>query len=208
MTTTERLQELLDYLPTFWEKDITSQNYKFFNSIAPLLGALEGNIDGLKESVQISTATGDYLESIANLFSIIRNISETDSSLRARVKSYWQNYNRGGITENIINSFADALGLDSSKITVDDTTIPMIIQLLIDITDDLDYDYPSSTFLEELADGIKAAGTKVLFGFAFDVNGTEYDEYEYDDSFSISTLGLGYIIVDDTYQLYSADVLL
>lgn len=205
-TTSEELQEMLDFLPTFWLKNENSNNYKFFQSFSEIIEDLSDNIDGLKASIQLSTATGTDLEKIASLFSIIRNVDETDTSLRGRIKSYWQNYNRGGLETNLINSFADALGLDSSKITVDDTSIPMISQLFIDITDDMEYTYPSSEFLTQLVNGIKAAGTKVLFGFGFEVG--ESDTFEYEDSISIATLGLTYVIVDDTYQIYSADVLL
>ena len=204
MTTEEQVDTLLGGLPTFWLQDENSNNYKFFLSIASVLSTLKTNIDGLEASIQISTSSGTDLDDIGKLFGFVRDSDESDSTFRNRIQSYWQNYNRGGLKNNIINAFAEALGLDSTKVTITETT-PAVINLAVDITDDLDYDYPNATFLSELANSVKAAGTKVVLKFGFTISG---DTYEYDDSISISTLGLGYVIVNDTYQMYSNDVLL
>jgi len=206
MTTDEKTEILLRGLPTFWIKNSGSNNYKFFKSIAGTINTLQTNVDGLKLSIQLTTATGTYLDNIGALFNLLRNSGESDTDYRNRIKGYWQNYNRGGLVSNIVNSFADALGISTTDITVDQTTT-MVIRLTIDISANPSYDYSSSGFLNTLADGVKAAGTKVMFEFEIAYTG---DNYSYDDSVSISSIGTDYYIrvEDDTYIIDSTDVLL
>ena len=70
--------KLLDNLPQHMSKDSDSNNYKFLNSLSSSLEDIDNNVSGVKDSIQINTSTGAYLDQLGRLFGLNRLTDETD----------------------------------------------------------------------------------------------------------------------------------
>ncbi len=204
MAIAEEIKRMMDFLPYHYDKETDSNNYNFLKSFAMINADLSDNILELEYAIQIDSASGSYLDDIGLLFRLSRNTDESDSDYRDRIKTYWLNYNRGGLKDNIISAYATFFGLDESKVSIDETT-PIIVVVTVDITSILGSSMPSMSDLEDTINDIKAAGVRVTGKLSFVAS---EDDYEYTDAYVITTVPGTYMIVDDSYQIYSLDVLM
>ncbi len=162
-----KIDDLMNSLPTFWLKDEDSNNFKFFSSFSPLFEDFSSNVAGLQSSIQISTASGDYLDDLAELFNLRREGDESDELFRNRILNYWNNYNRGGLVSNLVNILSSLLGILPSDITVVENEEQAVITLLGNLGNlDTDIDLPSIDVLNEKINDAKAAGVYVNIVFS------------------------------------------
>lgn len=162
-----KIDELMSFLPTFWLKHSDSNNYKFFSSFSPSLEDFSTNVIGLKNSIQVSTATGDDLDEIGELFNLSRESDETDALFRIRILNYWSNYNRGGLVNNLVNILVSLLGIPTSDVTVVENEEQAIVTLQGNLGNlDTDIDLPSIDVLNEKINDAKAAGVYVNIFFS------------------------------------------
>lgn len=155
---TSKIDELLAFLPAFWMKDESSNNYKFFNSFADVLETVGTNITGLRASIHINTASGDYLDDLAALFKIYRESEESDESLRIKVLNFWSSLNRGGLIQNLVKIFAELLGIDESQVSYieEDAAVIRLIGNLGGLNSQINI--ADSEEIREILNSIKAAG--------------------------------------------------
>ena len=113
-----KTKKILLKLPTFFKKDDNSNNYKFINSLSSEYSVLSNQIDGLKESIQVTTSTSDDLNGLAALFQLNRNPNETDSELRARILAYWESNVGGGTEDSIKNAVSSITGLSADSVVI------------------------------------------------------------------------------------------
>jgi hypothetical protein len=162
-----KLSELLEFLPAFWQKHVGSNNYNFFNSFSPLLEDLSINIEGLKESIQASTASGTDLDSLGRLFNLYREAEESDLLFRSRILNFWGSYNRGGLVQNLVNVLADLLNIPTSQIDVVENEEQATVRLIGNLGNLGDgLDIPTVSDIKAKLDEIKAAGVYVDLFFS------------------------------------------
>ena len=173
--TQSKTEKILNYLPDFLEKG-EGNNYDFITSFDSEFQDLEDNITGLKESIQLSTSTGTYLDDIGKLFSLTRYSGETDSSYRERIKSFWQSRKGGGTATGIKEALYNLTNTPVSYITVADID-DMIIHVTVPINN---FSSSSSAIsVDNSVQETKAAGiyaTSEVIPF-----------YEFDEPFDNST---------------------
>lgn len=114
----ERLDRMLDYLPRFWNTEVGSVTYEFFNSISEELDVFEQNRIFLRQSIQIDTAIGLELDDIGVLFRQARNPNESDTSYRARIKSFFINFIGGGTILALKRAVLNSSGIPEIQVTV------------------------------------------------------------------------------------------
>lgn len=155
---TSKIDELLAFLPAFWMKDESSNNYKFFNSFADVLETVGTNITGLRASIHINTASGDYLDDLAALFKIYRESEESDESLRIKVLNFWSSLNRGGLIQNLVKIFAELLGIEETEVSYveEDAAVIRLIGNLGGLNSQINIS--DSEEIREILNSIKAAG--------------------------------------------------
>jgi hypothetical protein len=66
----------------------------------------------------INTSDGEYLNSLALLFNLYRETSETDDNFRTRIKSYFLTYSGSGTQVDLMNTAAKMLSTDTSLMSV------------------------------------------------------------------------------------------
>jgi len=120
--TIEKTRKLLDFLPRFLLKEESSNNYKLMLSLSNEYVDIDTNVIELKRAIQISTASGSYLEDIADLFGLKREDSETDTEFRARIQGFFTKNVGGGVESSLKSSLALGLGISESIITIETVT--------------------------------------------------------------------------------------
>jgi hypothetical protein len=158
MTNKTFTDKLLDNLPQHMSKDEDSNNYKFLKSFDPSLMDVDTNINGLKNSVQLNTTRGSYLDDIGRLFGINRATGESNINYRSRIKAFFQANLGGGSKPNMKDALANSFGVDEEDITIIlNTEDSAIFHLEVLINQDV----PLSVFDNALriVDKTKAAGT-------------------------------------------------
>ena len=158
--TEESLKNILDNLPDFLEKETPSNNYKLLKSIGINLDNIKTQIDNLKSTIRVSTATNSSLDNIGALFKLNRITGETDSNYRSRILSYWSSAKGGGIAESIKNAIIGATILSDLSIVIEDIE-PGILK--ITITPPLSEMGYNFDLLYSTAEFAKAAGVYIFY---------------------------------------------
>jgi hypothetical protein len=180
--------KILNNLPNFLDK--RGNNYQFITSFDESMQDITNQSNLLKSAIQLSTATGQYLEDIAAIFRLVRFAGETDTSLRARIKSHWEGNTRGGVKQALIDTILNNTGLSESDIVYDDS-VPMIIRITATIPS---FSVSSATLITIL-NRIKAAGVYLILLFTSSLTDS-YKLYTDNVIISPSVDTSGYIIGD------------
>lgn len=150
--------KLLGHIPAFYDKDTNSNNYKFFVSFASEIEDLNSSIEDLKVAIQVTTATGQYLDDIGELFLLRRNGNESDRTYRTRILTYWKGFTGGGTFESIRQSILNTGLVDENSFSITEIR-PLVFQINIGITEELDPDLINQIL--QIINNIKAAGMYV-----------------------------------------------
>lgn len=158
-----KVNNLLKYLPTYWVKDTTSNNYNFFNSFDPDMQNVSDQVEELKKDIQLSTAEGSQLDGIGRLFLLFRLNNESDTDYRARIKAYWPGYSGGGTIESIKQTINRMTGVAKDDITITEYHSGSYIQpLKFMVTVNIPTLGVNATTVSNVIQNTKAAGTYVL----------------------------------------------
>jgi hypothetical protein len=142
-------------------------------------------IANLLLEIQVSTATGLYLEDIARLFRLYRESGETDEQLRARILAYWESFSGGGTLDAIKKAVASATGKTADDISIDEyADMKILIGLDVPLVDLVGL----PALVEEIAWQAKAAGIYPFF------------QYTLTDSFEDNTLKISDSIIVTSTQ--------
>lgn len=133
MTSGIRIYSILDNLPSYRAKGTDTNTYKFLNAFAEEMDDVETQMVNLTSEIQISTATGRYLNDIGELFNLNRLASETDDEFRSRILSHWESYSGSGTKDGIKIAMANALSITSDLVTVTEY-YPLKISVQVTIT--------------------------------------------------------------------------
>ena len=178
-----KTKKVLDNLPGFFQTDIGSNNFKFVKSFEEDLDFAQQQITKLKESIQISTAAGDELDSIGAIFVLPRNPNENDSQYRDRIIGFWPGYAGGGTIWSIQQKVERITGITPDKIQISEwqdsvTSAPLKFRVNADVGFDADLG-----ILQDVLEFSKAAGTWLIF----DLTSRETDIYDlYSENVEIS----------------------
>ena len=71
---TERLDRMLDYLPSWWDTDVGSITYEWMLSVSDELDRFDIESDNLRLSLFVDTTLGEELDSIGALFRLARKL--------------------------------------------------------------------------------------------------------------------------------------
>jgi hypothetical protein len=157
MTSENILNVLLNYLPNHYKKESGSNNYQFLLSFAENFNSMLNQIIQLKNDIQISTATGNDLDDIGELFKLDRRPQESDDNYRSRILSYWSSLLGGGTKESISTSLSRLLDISQDSITITSNYANMIIEIGVDE----DTDTSLLNNIESTVTDIKAAGVGI-----------------------------------------------
>lgn len=133
MVLNTKTKKILLNLPNFMEH--SGNNEDFITSFDEDYQAVSDNIDNLKSSIQLSTATGSDLDDIGELFKLNRIPGESDSSFRGKIKTFFSNEFRGGTISAIKNKLVRALNLNIADITITEVS-NLILSVEIAITEE------------------------------------------------------------------------
>ena len=175
-----KTNKILSNLPRFL--DHSGNNRDFVTSYDEDFQDVSDNIILLKQSIQLSTATGDNLDDIAGLFRLVRSPGETDVSLRNRIKIFFSNENRGGTLTSIQNILVRALSLDTDDITITEPE-NLYLNVKIDISDDSEDEIINR--IADVVNNAKPAGVyaeDISFDSQNDIFRTNFSEVNDDDT--------------------------
>lgn len=184
-----KVNNILKNLPTFMPIEENSNNYKFILSFSEEFDRVSSNTEGLKNAIQLSTATGTYLDSIGRLFALLRQGGEGDNDFRARIEAYWQGYIRGGVKEALIETTKTLTG--SSVVDYNDD-IPMVLYISSEI---VNLNVSSTTILGVL-NSVKPAGVHIYLY----LQSSFTDKYNnYNDLHIFTKINIGWVVPDLYY---------
>ena len=115
-------------------------------------------LTNMKVSVQIDTATGIDLDNIATLFGLSREIGETDSQFRARIKAYFPGVVGSGTINEILNTINRMTG-----IALEDIDITEIESNKFRISFGIGTDFSLIDTVKDIIWDIKTAGVYPFF---------------------------------------------
>ena len=151
---------LLKKLPDFYDKRAQSNNYGFIKSFGIELDVFEEQMNRLKESIQISTASGQQLDDIGSLFKLQRQVGEADSQFRTRIQTFWQSQLAGGIISGIRTTVSSIAGISEDQVIIHEYA-PMKFSISLEVgftTEGVDI----LKLIEDSLPTIKAAGVYAL----------------------------------------------
>ena len=195
MVEKDKTTKVLNNLPHWLNKESDSNNYKFITSFDTELQDVDDEIIQLKQSIQISTAGGEDLDDIGNLFKLIRDSGESDTNFRTRIKAFWEGAVRGGIKEAITDVFESTTGLTSNDYTYNENA---------DMTVTIDATIPSfsvslPTVIDVLND-TKAAGVYLFLNLTSKLEDL-YKQYEDTIAFTTHADIQTVYIIGDVWQI-------
>ncbi len=141
----------------------------------------QNQITELKKAIQISTATGEYLDDIGKLFNLVREEGESDDSFRARIKSFWPGFSGSGTYEDLKAIINRIVGLENTTI---EEIAPLKILLKFTVGEDIDL----TPTIKEVIWKAKPAGVYPFFLFIADYT----DSINVSDNVSILSTLHGY----------------
>lgn len=136
-------------------------------------------LDSTKDQIQISTATGNFLNDIASLFNLTRNMGESDDAFRARILSFISQSASSGSNFDIRNVISNFTGLPIDEIEVSDAGAGKI---LVETSVGNNFELANSIY--DIVAKAKAAG---IYAF-LDIAATTNDDLTLVDSITISVL--------------------
>ena len=175
-----KTKKILTNLPNFL--DHNENNYNFITSFDEDFQDVSDNIILLKLAIQLSTASGDNLDDIGELFNLSRVAGETDVSLRNRIKIFFSNENRGGTISAINNTLIQALNLNEADITITEPE-NLYLNVKIDISDESEDEIINR--IADVVDAAKPAGVYVediTFDSQNDIFRSNFSEVNDDDT--------------------------
>lgn len=154
-------KKILRKLPSHFRE---GENLNIFaSSIISEFEDIDTSMDELVKQIQVSTATGKFLNSIGQLFGLNRELNEKDSDFRARILSFWGIFTGSGTANDIAYAISTLLGIDIDDIEVEDIGT-LIISATVNIDEEVDIDVLNlidSTVLEAKSAGVINKGTTI-----------------------------------------------
>jgi hypothetical protein len=153
----------------------------FSKALTTELEIIETKIVELKSDIQLATTNSVWLEDLAKIFKIGRNVGESDNSLRSRILAFWPGYSGSGTNGDIKNVINRITGIPITEISI--TEFPAM-KFLIEFN--IGPNFELIDLVKELVGANKAAGTYPFFqintGFTDEVTLTDNVVItEYDD---------------------------
>lgn len=156
---TERLERMLDYLPSWWDTDEGSITYEWMLSVSDEMDRFDIQQGNLRLSIFIDTALAEELDAIGALFRLPRNPGESDAVYRGRIKSAAAIFRSSGTKPGIRAALVDLAGVDPGDVTITEDFPANPLKFDVDIT----FSTPESLLLKDAAvqavQDAKAAGT-------------------------------------------------
>jgi hypothetical protein len=121
-------------------------------------------LDGTKTNIQISTASGEYLDDIGSLFNLTRIISESDNAFRARILSYISQSASSGTSDDIRNVISNFTGLPIEVISVTDIGAGKIL-----IETSVGTEFELADTIYDIVNKSKAAGIYAFLDVSADI---------------------------------------
>jgi len=149
-------ERVIENIPSFYQRDTSSNNYRFIISYTSEIDKYLLEIAELKEGFQIDTAENGELDIIARNFNLRRQQSEDDDTFRQRIKSYLPSFSGEGRIGDLTNVISVITGLPEDTITII-TTEDLIFVVNIAISDETNLD--GINLINETIQKNKAAGT-------------------------------------------------
>jgi len=140
---------------------------------------IDNTVIAVKNAIQLSTATDLYLDDIGKLFSLSRNVGETDEEFRSRIKAFWPGFSGSGTEEDLKNVINRITG-----IAVNDIIITDIVDMKILIEFNIGPNFNLIDTVKDLIFQNKAAG---IYPF-FEIKSGFEDEVSWNDNLSITVL--------------------
>lgn len=153
-------KKLLNNLPSFLEKEQTSNNYKLMFSVGDVLDDIKTEINNLNLSIKVSSATGNDLDDIGLLFKLNRIQGESDNDFRNRILTFWFIAKGGGTKQSIIDAILRTINIDSNNMIYFEVE-PLIFGFNLYLSEEemlLDFDE-----MKNIVEYSKAAGTYCIF---------------------------------------------
>ena len=118
MTQEEVRQRILDYLPSFYNRDGNTVNYGISETFAEAIQIAYDTNSDASLAIFVDTATGEQLDDLALFFRLTRKPEETDAQLRARIKAYWPGFSGGGTNPSLKSTVNRITGVPEGDITI------------------------------------------------------------------------------------------
>lgn len=120
--TEKRLGQIIDLLPYYWDDSQDSNVYKFWSVLASAMGQWEKEMEEIRDSRPLDTASGVSLDYASNDVGVVRDVisfiskktdvdveAENDQMLRSRAKWNIDLQESSGITEQLKELIAEGL---------------------------------------------------------------------------------------------------
>lgn len=153
------IDKLISKVPEHWNTTETSNNYQLLKAFADNLNKVDINSSLLKESIQISTATGNQLDDIGRLFNLNRD-GRNDIQFRSVILGFWQARLGGGTKSSISSVIQSVFNLSTDEFTIQELDeLKFIIEFKIN--DDVCVDCIYGRVFDNVAN-VKATGTSLV----------------------------------------------
>lgn len=186
----DKIINLLDELPKYWNKSENSNIYKFLHSFATALQDYDDEKVAAELEIFLETSSGTYLDGIAELFRLRRKSNESDASLRTRIKSWFLGTGGGGTVNSILNTIILSTGISKSDISINEDIMKVSANASIG------FDGDTATVLANLAQDVKAAGVFAIFNIT-----SEFDD-------SVTVVDTPSITASNVFIIEQADSLI
>ena len=190
MVEKSRVLKILEYLPSFWDKEVNSRTYNIIKAFADEFDYWDLERLNLINEIRINSATGSYLNDIGKLYGLTRRSGETDSQYRARIKAFFPGYSGGGTKPGIKSALSSITEVPEVDITVSEFfDLKFKTSTLFDSEDDIS----KKQLIKDSLWDIKAAGSYPLFEF---VLGGDLTAEDIEISDSVQTTPSTWFIID------------
>ena len=197
--TQEKIDLLLNSLPSWWAKESNSNTYQFLLSFAEEFDDFDTEMSNMHDEIFIDTSSGTYLNELGRMFRLARRTGETDTEFRARILAYWPGFSGGGTKPSIADTINRITGVALTDITtVED--FPLKFRTSVDST--INYGDLIGT-INDVIWQVKAAGVYPFLTFSISFGNESGTGYEQDKFTVIDYLD---IIPVGEFRIFTADL--
>jgi hypothetical protein len=188
MANEERVQRVLNHLPSWWSKEKDSQTDHIVRAYSEELDLYYTEINNLHTEIFITHASGKYLDDIGKLFKLSRKGGETDDAFRIRILAFFPGYSGGGTIPAIKNTISQITGIPITDVEVIEDVPPGMTFTVEVVLDDIGEDALIPTIKEVVWDA-KSAGVYPFFIWSLEGDLLS-DEFSVSDSVDIQYISV------------------
>lgn len=156
------ITNIIRRLTSPYEKETTSNNYKFLKVSADECDEINTTISDIQDAHFIDSATEKSLEYIGVLLQTPRETGETDAHYRARLKVMWYRYISSGTIQQIKNIIMALLSVGGNRIDINEDFTTRYADFDIWVfLQDLTAAGVTADELKEILGQVKAAGVSL-----------------------------------------------